>query len=46
MPVDPQKPRRILVVHGVQTGTNEDQDQQEQEFLHGRTVFEGFWAIP
>lgn len=27
MPVDPQKQRRILVVHGVQTGTNEDQDQ-------------------
>jgi len=29
MPVDPQKPRRILVVHGVQTGTNEDQDQHK-----------------
>jgi hypothetical protein len=27
MPVDPDLPRKILVVHGVQTGTSEDQDQ-------------------
>ena len=27
MPVDPQKPRKILVVHGVQSGTDEDLNQ-------------------
>ena len=27
MPVDPSKPRKVLVVHGVQTGTNADLDQ-------------------
>ena len=29
MPVDPGKTRKILVVHGVQTGTDEDLDQHE-----------------
>ncbi len=29
MAVDPQKPRKILVVHGVQTGTDADQNQHE-----------------
>ena len=29
MPVDPQKPRKILVVHGVESGTNADQNQHE-----------------
>lgn len=29
MPVDPKKPRKILVVHGVQTGSNADQNQHE-----------------
>jgi hypothetical protein len=29
MPVDPKKQRRILVVHGVQTGTNADLDQHK-----------------
>ena len=29
MAVDPTKARKILVVHGVQTGTDEDQDQHK-----------------
>lgn len=29
MAVDPKKPRKILVVHGVQTGSNADQNQHE-----------------
>ena len=30
MPVDPGKPRMVLVVHGVQTGTSDDQKQHQQ----------------
>jgi hypothetical protein len=30
MPVDPSKPRRILVVHGVSTGSDADQKQDKQ----------------
>ncbi len=29
MAVDPKKPRTVLVIHGVQTGDNEDQNQHE-----------------
>ena len=29
MPVDPAKPRKVLVVHGVQSGTDADQHQHE-----------------
>ncbi len=29
MPVDPQRPRKILVVHGVESGTDADQNQHE-----------------
>jgi hypothetical protein len=29
MAVDPQKPRKVLVVHGVQSGANADQNQHE-----------------
>lgn len=30
MSVDPRNPRTVLTVHGVQTGDNNDQQQQEQ----------------
>ncbi|MBT3877775.1 MAG: hypothetical protein HOI47_29175 [Candidatus Scalindua sp.] len=30
MTVDPQKPRKILVIHGVQTGTDEDIDSDQK----------------
>ena len=32
MPVDPRKPRKILVVHGVETGT--DADQHQDQLIH------------
>lgn len=32
MPVNPQKPRKILVVHGVETGT--DADQHQDQLIH------------
>lgn len=38
MPVDPRKPRKVLVVHGVQTGTDEDlcQDSLIKELIQSR----------
>lgn len=38
MPVDPSKPRKVLVVHGVQTGTDADlhQDQLIDELIKSR----------
>lgn len=38
MPVDPARPRKVLVVHGVQTGTNADlnQDQLIDELIKSR----------
>ncbi|MDE2345934.1 MAG: hypothetical protein KGL13_05650, partial [Gammaproteobacteria bacterium] len=32
MPVNPRNPRKLLVVHGVQTGT--DADQHQDQLIH------------